>query len=63
MATVELDSWWDIVWKPEEETSNGNLVPESKGHYTHMSCVCTRLEHCELPVTGAHDEKVFSVTD
>ena len=27
-ATV--DSWWDIVWKPEEETSNGNLVPESK---------------------------------
>ena len=30
IATVELDGWWDIVWKPEEETSNGNLVPESK---------------------------------
>ena len=37
--------------------------PWVQGHYTHMSCVCTRLEHCELPVTGAHDEKVFSVTD
>jgi len=46
LEIVELDSWWDIVWKPEEETSNGNLVPEFKGHYTctisHTSSVfCT----------------------
>ena len=33
-ATVELDSWWDIVWKPRGGDKQWQSCPWVEGHYT-----------------------------